>query len=171
MGGLFFAEVLVKIYKMPNKTDNTPDSLNINKGNTVGYETNSSNKIKDPDEWTTGTEPMTGAQKSYLETLQDGTVDENITKATASKQIEDAIEKNASEANASGNNTIKDPKDWVTGSEEMTGAQRSYLKTLADEAGESVDENLTKAQASEKIEALQHKTGRGLNNPDSDKTS
>ena len=42
-------------------------------------------------------------------------------------------------------NTIKDPDDWVTGDEEMTGAQRSYLQTLADEAGEEVDLNLTKA--------------------------
>ena len=58
----------------------------------------------------------------------------------------------------------KDPKDWVTGSEEMTDAQRSYLKTLSDEAGETVDENLSKASASEKIEDLQQKTGRGLNN-------
>lgn len=59
-------------------------------------------------------------------------------------------------------NTIKDPDDWVTGDEEMTGAQRSYLQTLADEAGEEVDPNLTKAEASKRIEELQQKTGRGL---------
>ena len=46
----------------------------------------------------------------------------------------------------------------------MTGAQQSYLKTLSDEAGEELDENLTKAEASKKIDELQHKTGRGLNN-------
>ena len=45
-------------------------------------------------------------------------------------------------------NMIKDPDDWKTGDEEMTGAQRSYLQTLADEAGEEVDLNLTKAEAS-----------------------
>ena len=45
----------------------------------------------------------------------------------------------------------------------MTGAQRSYLKTLSDEAGEAFDENLTKAEASKRIDELQHKTGRGLN--------
>jgi len=44
----------------------------------------------------------------------------------------------------------------------MTGAQRSYLKTLSDEAGETFDENLTKAEASKRIDELQHKTGRGL---------
>jgi hypothetical protein len=44
----------------------------------------------------------------------------------------------------------------------MTGAQRSYLKTLSDEAGEELDENLTKAEASKRIDELQHKTGRGL---------
>jgi hypothetical protein len=43
----------------------------------------------------------------------------------------------------------------------MTGAQRSYLQTLSDEANEPMDESLTKAQASERIEALQQKTGRG----------
>jgi hypothetical protein len=61
-------------------------------------------------------------------------------------------------------NTIKDPDQWTTGDEPMTGAQRSYLNTLADEAGEQVDENLTKAEASKKIDELQEKTGRGLNN-------
>ncbi len=61
-------------------------------------------------------------------------------------------------------NTVKDPDEWTTGGEPMTGAQKSYLKTLSDEAGEELDENLTKADASKKIDDLQHKTGRGLNN-------
>lgn len=55
----------------------------------------------------------------------------------------------------------KDPQEWVTGDEPMTGPQKSYLGTLAREAGESVTEDLTKAEASEKIEELQKKTGRG----------
>jgi len=59
-------------------------------------------------------------------------------------------------------NMIKDPDEWKTGDEAITGAQRSYLQTLADEAGEDVDLNLTKAEASKKIEELQQKTGRGL---------
>lgn len=58
-------------------------------------------------------------------------------------------------------NTVKDPDEWTTGDEEMTGAQRSYLKTLSDEAGEELDENLSKAEASRKIDELQQKTGRG----------
>jgi hypothetical protein len=60
-----------------------------------------------------------------------------------------------------GDNAIKNPDDWTTGEEPITGAQRSYLKTLSDEAGEEMDENLTKAEASKKIEELQRKTGRG----------
>ena len=60
-----------------------------------------------------------------------------------------------------GTNVEKDPEDWVTGDEPMTGAQASYLRTLSDEAGEPFDDSLTKAQASERIEALQAKTGRG----------
>jgi len=61
-----------------------------------------------------------------------------------------------------GSNTVKDPDDWTTGEEPMTGAQQSYLKTLSEEAGEEVDTTLTKAEASKRIDELQHKTGRGL---------
>jgi hypothetical protein len=59
-------------------------------------------------------------------------------------------------------NTIKDPDDWTTGDEPMTGAQRSYLKTLSEEAKVAFDENLTKAEAAKRIDELQQKTGRGL---------
>ena len=58
-------------------------------------------------------------------------------------------------------NAEKDPSEWVTGDESMTGAQASYLKTLCQEAGEDFDESLSKAQASARIDALQTKTGRG----------
>jgi Protein of unknown function (DUF3072) len=58
-------------------------------------------------------------------------------------------------------NTIKDPDEWTTGEEPMTGAQESYLHTLATEAGEEVEEDLTKAEASKRIDELRHKTGRG----------
>lgn len=58
-------------------------------------------------------------------------------------------------------NPEKPAEDWVTGDEPMTGPQASYLRTLSQEAGEEFDEGLTKAQASERIEALQAKTGRG----------
>lgn len=57
-------------------------------------------------------------------------------------------------------NTIKDPDEWTTGDEPMTGAQKSYLKTLSDEAGEEFDENLSKADASKRIDELQGKSGR-----------
>lgn len=56
---------------------------------------------------------------------------------------------------------IKDPEDWKTGNEPMTGAQDSYVHTLAQEAGEDVPDDMTKAEASEKIDKLQAKTGRG----------
>jgi hypothetical protein len=55
----------------------------------------------------------------------------------------------------------KDPDDWVTGDEPLTGAQASYLGTLAQQAGEAVPEGLTKAEASKKIDELQERTGRG----------
>jgi len=57
-------------------------------------------------------------------------------------------------------NNVKDPDQWTTGDEPMTGAQRSYLKTLADEAGEEADDTLTKAEASKRIDELRDMTGR-----------
>jgi hypothetical protein len=56
--------------------------------------------------------------------------------------------------------TEKDPEEWVTGDEPMTGAQRSYLDTLAREAGEEISADLTKAEASEHIDRLQGASDR-----------
>lgn len=81
----------------------------------------------------------------------------NATPDAADEQAPSA----ASETVAS--NTVKDPDDWTTGDETMTGAQASYLKTLCEEAGEEFDPSLTKGQASKHIDALQAKTGRGRN--------
>ena len=60
-------------------------------------------------------------------------------------------------------NAEKDPEDWATGDERMTGAQASYLKTLSEEAGQpdAYDTDLTKAEASQRIDHLQAETGRG----------
>jgi Protein of unknown function (DUF3072) len=58
-------------------------------------------------------------------------------------------------------NPEKDPSEWTTGDEPMTGPQASYLKTLCQEARADFDETLTKAQASQRIEELQKITGRG----------
>ncbi len=65
------------------------------------------------------------------------------------------------ERGATGSNVKKDPDDWKTGDEPMTGAQRSYLETLSTEAGEPVDDALTKAEASKRIDELRRITGRG----------
>lgn len=56
-------------------------------------------------------------------------------------------------------NTVKNPDDWKTGDEPMTGAQRSYLHTLASDVDEQVDDNMTKAEASKKIDELRQETG------------
>ena len=64
-------------------------------------------------------------------------------------------------AHAGEGNTEKDPDTWVTGDEPMTGAQRSYLKTLSEEAKVDFDDSLTKAEASKRIDELQELTGRG----------
>jgi hypothetical protein len=67
----------------------------------------------------------------------------------------------ATQEHAEESNMIKDPDNWVTGDEPMTGAQRSYLHTLAEEAHVEVDDDLTKAEASKKIDELKDETGRG----------
>lgn len=56
---------------------------------------------------------------------------------------------------------IKSPDDWKTGDEPETSAQRSYLQTLSQEAGEEPPGRLTKAEAAKHIEWLQERTGRG----------
>ena len=59
-------------------------------------------------------------------------------------------------------NPEKDPDDWTTGDEPMTGPQSSYLHTLAQEAGEEPPaDDISKAEASKRIDALQERTGRG----------
>lgn len=64
--------------------------------------------------------------------------------------------------NYDGSNAEKDPSTWVTGDEPATGPQQSYLETLEQQAGVEVgDTDLTKAEASQKIEELQEETGRG----------
>lgn len=65
------------------------------------------------------------------------------------------------QAMADQGNMEKDPAEWVTGDEPMTGAQRSYLKTLSEEAHEPFDGALSKAQASQRIDELKARTGRG----------
>jgi hypothetical protein len=54
----------------------------------------------------------------------------------------------------------RDPDEWATGDEPMTAAQRSYLDTLAREAGEELPADLTKAEASKHIDRLQGKSDR-----------
>ena len=76
---------------------------------------------------------------------------------------EENPKRSAAPADEPANNLRKDPEQWVTGDESMTAAQASYLKTLSEEAGEEFDPSLTKAHASERIDELQAKTGRGRN--------
>ncbi len=61
-----------------------------------------------------------------------------------------------------GSNTLKNPDEWTSGDDPMTGAQASYLKTLSEEAkeGEGYEDGLSKAEASKRIDALKHQLGR-----------
>lgn len=65
------------------------------------------------------------------------------------------------DADLEGSNVEKDPDEWTTGDEPMTGAQASYLRTLSGQADEEFSTDMTKAQASKRIDELQDETGRG----------
>jgi hypothetical protein len=68
---------------------------------------------------------------------------------------------NTPTANTPSANTVqKDPDNWKTGDEPMTASQRSYLETLAQDTGETFDENLTKAEASKRIDELRQQSPR-----------
>jgi hypothetical protein len=143
------------------------DARNPNDGGSANTE-KTTNAIKNPDDWSTGDEAMTEAQRSFIQALTSNkgeAFDENMTKAQAAKFIDERQQSGGNQQQGNGgSNTVKDPNDWKTGDQPMTGAQRSYLKTLSDEAGEQLDENLSKADASKRIDELQQKTGRGTNN-------
>jgi hypothetical protein len=81
--------------------------------------------------------------------------------ATRQEQKQREDERTRRAAPAPSPNPEKDPEDWVTGDEPMTGPQASYLQTLCQEAGEEFDPNLSKAEASRRIDELQERTGRG----------
>lgn len=128
---------------------------------------------RDPTQWKTGDEPMTAAQRSYLATLAEAAGEPaptDLTKAEAAQRIEALRQKTgrepAPEAGATPSSTasaappLKAPDDWTTGDEPMTAAQRAYLHTLSRDAGEPFEEDLTKAQASQRIDDLRRKTGR-----------
>jgi hypothetical protein len=78
------------------------------------------------------------------------------------KQTDETTRQREPDTAATPDNTQKDPDTWVTGDETMTGAQASYLQTLSEEAGEAFEPDLTKAEASKRIDALRERTGRGI---------
>ncbi|MCJ2017548.1 MULTISPECIES: DUF3072 domain-containing protein [unclassified Methylobacterium] len=89
-----------------------------------------------------------------------------MTQSTAKSASKSDAKSHASEANPKTDpkdtsNQIKDPDQWTTGGEPMTGAQSSYLKTLSEEAKEpeAFDPDLDKAEASKRIDDLRHKAG------------
>ncbi len=98
---------------------------------------------------------------------QAGDIHENIEAMGGTGDERETLPRGASQDEAAGHapgrpsNLQKDPDDWTTGDEPMTDAQRSYLTTLSQEAGEQPPGDLTKAEASRRIDALQQKTGRG----------
>ena len=84
-------------------------------------------------------------------------------KAQSDAKRDDASEHDNPKLNPDAlDNQIKDPEDWVTGQEPMTGAQASYLKTLSEQAHDpdAYDPSLDKAEASKRIDQLKQEKGR-----------
>jgi hypothetical protein len=104
--------------------------------------------------------PSFAAASNHNAARSNTMTDKKTAKQTTAKSTaKAAANQNADDAPS---NAQKDPDTWVTGDESMTGAQRSYLTTLAEEAGTEVDDTLTKAEASKKIDELREQTGRGI---------
>jgi hypothetical protein len=60
-----------------------------------------------------------------------------------------------------GNDALeKDPNDWVSGDDPITPSQKSYLDTLARQAGEELSADMSKAEASQHIERLKTQLGQ-----------
>ncbi len=127
--------------------------------------------IKDPDQWVTGDEPMTEAQRAFLQNLSERAevpFDEQLTKAEASERIDELRGSTGGQASSGGDQADdgpraveRDPDHWVTGDDPMTEAQRAFLRRLSEQAGEPFDDSLTKAEASKRIDELRERTAGG----------
>ncbi len=99
---------------------------------------------------------------------QPGDIHESVEAMGGTGDERESLPRGASQDQAAGHapgqpsNLQKDPDDWTTGDERMTDAQRSYLTTLSHEAGEQPPGELTKAEASKRIDVLRQRTGRGV---------
>jgi hypothetical protein len=112
-----------------------------------------------PEEWKSGDEPMTESQASFLKRLSDDAgveFDSNLTKAAASRRIDELLSKGRGSAPAKRSTRASasrgDPA--VTGEEPMTKAQAAYLKELAEEMGGDFEPDLTKEEAARRIGEL-----------------
>ncbi|KAJ3048585.1 hypothetical protein HK097_010400 [Rhizophlyctis rosea] len=57
--------------------------------------------------------------------------------------------------------SVPDPKTWATGDDKITDRQKAFIETLSSSTGEEVDTNISKGEASRKIDELKNK---GFNN-------
>jgi hypothetical protein len=79
---------------------------------------------------------------------------------TNEQRQDSAAEERIGATDGAADNTLeKDPSDWVSGGDPMTEAQKSYLDTLAKQAGEELPADLSKAEASQHIDRLRAETG------------
>ncbi|KAI6840617.1 hypothetical protein KC340_g2721 [Hortaea werneckii] len=128
-----------------------------------------SEQLNHPESWTTGDDKPTEKQTAFLATLakQKGVEVEanNLNKSDTSAKIDEL--KNMTDSSGQGTNTtapasapIQDPESWSTGGDSATGKQTGYIAVMAKQAGEDPPKaDMSKTEASEKIEELKKKTG------------
>jgi len=97
-----------------------------------------------------------------MASTQASKAQDSKSKASESKASASKADENPKTDPKDVSNQIKDPSQWTTGGEPMTGAQASYLKTLSEEAKdpEAFDPDLDKAEASQRIDALRKESGK-----------
>ncbi|KAL8789923.1 MAG: hypothetical protein Q9195_006584 [Heterodermia aff. obscurata] len=122
-----------------------------------------SSQLSNPSQWTTGSDPPTEKQKSFLSTLaasKNADVDpSSLNKSEASQKIDELKHQETVNADAGAGQPIQDPKGWATGDEPATGKQMGYVAVMAKEVGEEVPGKMGKSEASERIGELKGRTG------------
>ena len=122
-------------------------------------------QLDNPSQWTTGAEPPTEKQTSFLSTLASSKGAEldpsSLNKSEASAKINELKAQPTTNqgSTSSVGAPIQDPDTWSTGDDKASGKQMGYVAVMAKKAGESVPQEMGKTEASKKIEELKGKTG------------
>lgn len=138
--------------------------LQLSSKKTHSFTASMSSQLDNPDGWTTGADPPTEKQKSFISTLAASKGVEidpsSVNKSEASAKINELKDQPTQNASSAAGQPIQDPNTWSTGDDKATGKQTGYIAVMAKKAGETVStEDMGKTEASNKIDELKKKTG------------